>query len=294
MTVLRSPADAEPAERAVAIGTFDGVHRGHQAVVEAARATGLRSAVVTFDPHPRAVLGYEVRLLCPFERRLELLLALGPDDVLVCEFTPELARLRPEEFVDAVLRPLGARVVLAGDDFRFGAGRGGDLALLRGLGFDVRVVPFVEGVSSSRIRELLARGEVGEAAALLGRPPEVEGTVVAGDQRGGTLGFPTANLAVDPELLVPAYGIYAGETRFPDGDDGYRTAVSIGVNPHYGGVERRIEAFLLDFDGDLYGRRMRVELWKRLRDERAFRSEAELVEQIAADVEAARAARRPL
>jgi riboflavin kinase/FMN adenylyltransferase len=125
------------------------------------------------------------------------------------------------------------------------------------------------------------------AAALLGRPFELEGLVVAGDQRGGTLGFPTANVALDPHALVPAYGIYAGEAL------GHRSAASIGVNPHYGGSERRVEAFLLDFEGDLYGRRFRLELWERLRDERAFASEEELVAQIAADVEATRAVTRP-
>ena len=122
---------------------------------------------------------------------------------------------------------------------------------------------------------------------MLGRPAEVEGTVVSGDHRGGTLGFPTANLAVDPALLVPRYGIYAGSAA------GHRAAVSIGVNPHYGGEERRVEAFLLDFEGELYGRRLVVELWQRLRDERAFETEHELIEQIARDVEATRAARRP-
>ena len=287
MNRLASPHDAEPAERAVAIGTFDGVHRGHRVVIEEALRAGLRSAVVTFDPHPRAVLGYEVQLLASLERRLELIEALGPDDLLVVPFTPELSRLEPEAFVEAVLRPLGARVVTAGEGFRFGAGRRGDLALLAAKGIDVRPVPLVDGVSSSRIREHLRAGDVEEAARLLGRPAEIEGTVVLGDQRGGTLGFPTANLAVPPELLVPAYGIYAGEAR------GHRAAVSIGVNPHYGGLERRVEAFLLDFEADLYGERLRVELWRRLREERAFRSEAELVEQIARDVEAARAARRP-
>ncbi len=295
MNVLRSATDAPAAERAVAIGTFDGVHRGHRAVLEAARATGLRTCVVTFSPHPRTVLGYEVRLLTPVERRIELLGELEPDDLLVVDFTPELATKTPEEFVDSVLRPLGAKAVLAGEDFRFGAGRRGDLALLEGLGFEIVPVPLVEGVSSSRIRELLAEGDIGGAAQLLGRPPELEGPVVPGDQRGGTLGFPTANLAVAPEILVPAYGIYAGAARLLDTGDGaeHRTALSIGVNPHYGGVERRIEAFLLDFDGDLYGRPLRVELWERLRDERSFESEDELVEQIARDVEATRAAQRP-
>jgi riboflavin kinase/FMN adenylyltransferase len=287
MKLLRDPTEAEQAERAVAIGTFDGVHRGHRAVIEAAKASGLRSAVLTFDPHPRAVLGYEVQLIATFDRRIELIREIRPDDLLAVEFTPELSRLEPTEFVDAYLRPLDARLVLAGQGFRFGRQRRGDLDLLRELGFEVTPVPLVEGVSSSRVRELLRAGEVGAAAGLLGRPPEIEGTVVAGDQRGGTLGFPTANLAVPSELLIPAYGIYAGEAL------GHRVAMSIGVNPHYGGSERRVEAFLLDYEGDLYGRRLRIELWERLRDERAFGSEADLVDQIARDVGAARAATRP-
>ena len=293
MNVLRSPQEAEQAERAVAIGTFDGVHRGHRAVIEEALGAGLRPAVVTFDPHPRLVLGYDVQLLATFERRIELLRELDPADVLVVEFTPELSRLTPEEFVGEVLLPFGTKVVVAGESFRFGAGRRGDLELVRGLGLDVRPVPILAGVSSSRIRELLRDGDVRGAAALLGRPPEVEGVVVAGDQRGGTLGFPTANLVPPAGILVPAHGIYAGVAD-PGSGRRHRTALSIGVNPHYGGVERRIEAFLLDFEGDLYGERVRLELWERLRDERAFASEAELVEQIARDVDAARAARRPV
>jgi riboflavin kinase/FMN adenylyltransferase len=285
--VARSLTDLEPSARAVAIGTFDGVHVGHRAVIEAAKTSGLRSTVVTFDPHPRLVLGYEVQLLSTFERRIELIGDVGPDELLVVPFTPELSRQAPEEFVERVLSPLGTRAVFAGEDFRFGAGRRGDVELLRALGLDVRPVPILEGVSSSRIRELAAAGDVVAAAELLGRPVELEGTVVAGDQRGGTLGFPTANLAVAEHLLVPAYGIYVGSAL------DHRAAVSIGVNPHYGGSERRVEAFLLDFEGDLYGRRFRLELWSRLREERAFASEEELVAQIARDVEAARAARRP-
>jgi riboflavin kinase/FMN adenylyltransferase len=285
--LARALEELEPADRAVAIGTFDGVHRGHRAVVDAARGSGLRSTVVTFEPHPRLVLGYEVQLLATWERRVELLAELGPDEVLAVEFTPEVSRLPPEEFVARVLEPIGTRLVFAGEDFRFGSGRRGDLDLLRRLGFDVRPVPLVAGVSSSRIRELARAGDVTEAARLLGRPFELSGTVVTGDQRGGTLGFPTANLAPDPHLLVPAYGIYAGAAL------GTRAALSIGVNPHYGGSERRVEAFLLDWEGDLYGRRLRLELWERLRDERAFANEDELVVQMARDVEAARAARRP-
>jgi riboflavin kinase/FMN adenylyltransferase len=285
--VARTAAELEPAERAVALGTFDGVHRGHRAVIDAVKSTGLRSTVLTFEPHPRLVLGYDVQLLTTLERRLELIGEAGPDETLVVEFTQELSRREPEEFVADYLTAIGAKVVVAGEDFRFGAGRRGDVALLRRLGLDVRPVPLVEGVSSSRIRELVRAGDLRVAAELLGRPFELEGDVVYGDQRGGTLGFPTANLSPDPHVLVPAYGIYAGEAL------GHRVAASIGVNPHYGGSERRIEAFLLDFEGDLYGSRLRLELWERLREERAFASEQDLVAQIAADVEAARAAGRP-
>jgi riboflavin kinase / FMN adenylyltransferase len=274
-------------DRAIALGTFDGVHRGHRRVVEAAKAAGLPTMVVTFDPHPRIALGNQVGLLTTLERRIELLEELGVD-VHVVPFTSDLALQTPEEFAESVLRPLGAKVVAAGENFRFGRGRSGDLATLAGLGFDVRPVPLVDGVSSSRIRQFVAAGEIEGAAQLLGRPPEVEGTVVAGDARGGTLGYPTANLAVPAEILVPAYGIYAGQV----GD--HRAAMSIGVNPHYGGEERRVEAFLLDFEGDLYGRRLVVELWKRLRSERAFDSEQALIDQIARDVEEARRASRPV
>ena len=154
-------------------------------------------------------------------------------------------------------------------------------------------MPEVEGVSSSAIRQLIHAGEVDSAASLLGRPVEVEGIVVEGDARGGTLGFPTANLAAEPDLLLPAHGIYAGHAAGP-GIKGNRAAVSIGVNPHYGGDELRIEAFLLGFAGDLYGRRLIVELWRRLRDERAFASEQELIDQIARDVEETERAERPI
>jgi riboflavin kinase / FMN adenylyltransferase len=228
-----------------------------------------------------------VELVTTLERRIELIGEIGPDELLVLEFTPELSRREPEEFVREVLEPLGTRIVVAAEGFRFGKQRRGDVELLRRFGLEVQTVPLVEDVSSSRVRELLKAGDVVGAAGLLGRPAEVEGVVVAGDQRGGTLGFPTANIAVEPGLLVPAHGIYAGSAG------GHRAAASIGVNPHYGGSERRIEAFLLDFQGDLYGERLRLELWKRLRDERAFASEEELVRQIAADVEAARSAVPP-
>lgn len=287
MNVARQLDQLEPKPRAVALGTFDGVHLGHRRVLDAALAAGRTPTVVTFDPHPREALGYGVELLVPLERRLELLSEAGIEETLVVDFDLELAQLSPEAFAERVLRPLGTEVVLAGSNFRFGRGRAGDLALLERLGFDARPVPLVEGVSSTRIRDLLRGGEVERAAKLLGRPPELAGTVVAGDARGGTLGFPTANLRPEPGVLVPGYGIYAGAAN------SHRAAISIGTNPHYGGDERRIEAFLLEFAGDLYGERLRLELWQRLRDEQAFGSEAELVAQIDRDVEATRQAERP-
>jgi riboflavin kinase/FMN adenylyltransferase len=286
--VARVPGELERAERTVAIGTFDGVHLGHRRVIEDALAAGPRPTVVTFDPHPRVALGYGVELISTLERRLELLAELGVEETLVVEFTLELAKLEPEDFARDVLEAIGARTVIAGDSFRFGHGRRGDLELLRDLGFDARAVPIVDGISSTEIRRRLKAGDVEGAAALLGRPAEVDGIVVAGDARGGTLGFPTANLAPPAQLLVPAFGIYAGSAL------GRRAAVSIGTNPHYGGEERRIEAFLLDFAGDLYGRRIVLELWTRLRDERAFENEEELIAQIARDVAETRRAERPL
>jgi riboflavin kinase/FMN adenylyltransferase len=287
VNVARRPEDLAPARRAVAIGTFDGVHRGHRRVIEAAEAAHRRPTVVTFDPHPRAFFGNRVELLATIERRLELLEEAGVEDVLLLSFDESLALLDAEEFAESILRAAGAEVVAAGETFRFGRNRSGDLDLLERMGFDVRRVPLVDNVSSSHVRRLLATGDVRHAAGLLGRPAEVEGVVVLGDQRGGTLGFPTANLAVAPDLLVPAFGIYAGSAL------GHRAAVSIGTNPHYGGTERRVEAYLLDYAGDLYGRRVVVELWERLRDEAVFASEAELVAAIDDDVARTRAATRP-
>jgi riboflavin kinase/FMN adenylyltransferase len=286
--VAHHPGELERRPRAVAIGTFDGVHRGHRAVLAEMLAAGGLPTAITFHPHPRVVLGYQVDLLCTIERRLELLAAAGVQETLVVEFTPEVASLEPAAFVREYLAALGAEIVVAGEGFRFGRLSHGDLGTIRELGIAAQAVPILAGVSSTRIRTLAQAGDVGEAAGLLGRPFELDGIVVTGDQRGGTLGFPTANLRVEPELLVPAFGIYAGAV----GDR--RAAVSIGVNPHYGGSERRIEAFLLDWEGDLYGNRLVLELWRRLRDERVFSSEAELVDQIARDVAETRAVVRPV
>jgi riboflavin kinase / FMN adenylyltransferase len=290
VNVARSARELESRPRAVALGTFDGVHRGHRRVLEAAVAAAPERTptVATFWPHPRTVLGYDVGLLTTLERRLELLADSAVQEALVVEFTPELAQMEPQAFAEELLRPIGSELVVAGADFRFGRGRSGDLDLLEGLGFEVGRVELLNGVSSTAIRRALRAGDVVEAARLLGRPAEVEGMVVAGDARGGTLGYPTANLQLDAELLVPAHGIYAGWAN------GHRAAVSIGTNPHYGGEERRVEAFLLDFAGDLYGERLIVQLWRRLREEQAFATEDELIAQIGRDVEATRVAERPV
>jgi riboflavin kinase/FMN adenylyltransferase len=287
VSVVREPAALEARPRAAAVGSFDGVHRGHRAVIDTVRATGLEPTAITFDPHPRIALGNKVELLTTLDRRLELLCEAGVADIVVAAFTPELQQLEPEAFADRYLRAIGAETVVAGTDFRFGVRRSGDLALLEALGFEVVVVPEVPGVSSTAIRAALADGDVAGAAGMLGRPFELDGVVVAGDQRGGTLGYPTANLRLEPDLAVPQYGIYAGSAL------GHPAAISIGTNPHYGGTERRIEPFLLDFEGDLYGKRLVVELWERLRDEAVFETEANLVEQIARDVDATKRARRP-
>ena len=288
MNVAREPAELPEARRAVAVGTFDGVHRGHRRVIDAAQRAGLRTAVVTFDPHPRTVLGGQVKLLATLERRLELLGDAGVDDVLVLRFDEELASLSAEEFTGQMLRGIGAETIAAGETFRFGRGREGDLDLLARLGFDVRRVPLVENVSSSRVRELLHAGDPERAATLLGRPPEVEGIVVRGDGRGRELGFPTANLDAPEGLLVPPDGVYAGAAL------ARRAAVSIGTNPHFGGIERRVEAHLLDFDGDLYGQRLVVEIWSPIREQRRFDSLEELVAAIGDDVERTREAARPV
>ena len=277
MNVARAPSGLPEARRAAAVGTFDGVHRGHLQVIDAARRAGLRTSVVTFDPHPRSVLGGRVELLAEAE----------VEDVLVLPFDEALAALSAEEFAEQMLRGIGAETIAAGETFRFGRGREGDLDLLAGLGFDVRRVPLVENVSSSRVRELVHAGAPERAASLLGRPPEVEGVVVRGDGRGRELGFPTANLDVPAGLLVPPDGVYAGWAL------ARRAAVSIGTNPHFDGVERRVEAHLLDFDDDLYGRRLVVEIWVPIREQRRFDSLDELVAAIGNDVAQTRCAVRP-
>jgi riboflavin kinase / FMN adenylyltransferase len=287
MRIAHAPTQLERRPRAVAIGTFDGVHRGHLSVLRATVDSGLDPTVITLEPHPRIALGNRVELITTLERRLELLAEAGIAETLVAAFTPEFMRLSPDEFVSTYLTSTGAEAVAVGDGFRFGHKRAGTVETLTAAGLELLEVVEVEEVSSTAVRDAVREGALDEAARMLGRPFELDGIVVAGDQRGGTLGYPTANIALGPDLLCPRYGIYAGAAL------DHRAAVSIGTNPHYGGTERRIEPYLLDFDGDLYGKRLVVELWERLRDERAFESEAALVAQIARDVDATRAAVRP-
>jgi riboflavin kinase/FMN adenylyltransferase len=285
---------------AVAVGNFDGVHRGHQALVATAVAVARAGTVValTFDPHPARVLAPEraPRALMTLEQKAEALEAAGVQRLAVLPFTPEVSRLAAPEFARRVLREsLGAEVVVVGTGFRFGHQRAGDSAELERLGgeFGFRVVahpPVLlqgEPVSSSRIREALARGQVEAAAEMLGRPFFVEGLVVTGAGRGRTLGVPTANLAPENETL-PAVGVYACRCRSEESDVVRGAVVNLGRRPTWGGGETRLEAHLLDFEGDLYGARLRVEFVAWLREERAFPGPEALTAQISEDITAAR------
>ena len=290
---------------AVTIGTFDGVHVGHRALIgraiDDAHARGLASVVLTWDRHPTATLrpGSEPPLLTSLERKTELIEELGVDVLVVLAFDTELSRWPPERFATEVLaRRLGARSVWVGQGWRFGHRAAGDVALLAELGtrlgFQARGVALAEvaggPASSSRTRAAVAGGDLRLAHALLGRPFDLCGTVVPGEGRGRSLGYPTANLSVDTTLVRPARGIYAGEAFFDRRRR--KAAVSVGVNPTFGGDESsatRIEAHLLDFDGDLYERSMRLAFHRRLRDERRFDSISALTDQMAADVQATEA-----
>lgn len=294
---------------AVTIGAYDGVHVGHRAVIEEVRARastlGLPTAVVTFDRHPAAVVRpvSAPKLLTDTDQKLELLAAVGVDYTLVLHFDEDRSHESAEDFVNEVLVGcLRARLVVVGEDFHFGRKRGGNVELLRrmgpNLGFEVEGlglvhVPGLEGpVSSTVIRAELLQGDVVAAARLLGRPHEVRGVVEKGDGRGGAiLGFPTANVAVPAEILLPADGIYAGWYERPDGST-HATAISIGRRPTFypEGGPLMVEAYLLDFEGDLYGERARVRFVSRLRGEERFESTDALVAQMNHDVEAARAA----
>lgn len=282
---------------AVIIGNFDGVHRGHQAVLAQGRGIadtgGYPCVVLTFDPHPREVLGGTARpRLTSLDRRIELLRAHGADEVVVQPFTLEFAALPPEEFVrDLLAARLGAKAVVVGQNFRFGAKRAGDLPKLRTLGvelgFSVAVAQIAGDAqgnfSSTRARAAISAGDLTEAVNVLGRPHSIAGKVEKGDQLGRKIGFPTANLGGVEEMLPPhgVYAIRAGERR---------GVMNIGVRPTVEGTKLRIEAHLFDFDGDLYDQTLRVELVARIRGEQRFDGLDSLQAQIAKDVEAAKAA----
>ena len=282
---------------AVTIGVFDGVHRGHQQVIAnlVASSGDLDPAVLTFDPHPLAILAPEraPKMLTDIDQRLEQFQGLGVKVAGVLSF-PDIRELTADVFCRRVLADiLAVERVVIGADFRFGRDRGGDADFLvrvgPDLGFEVEVLDMVgagEGViSSTRIRAALGSGQVEEAARMLARPYELKGTVVVGDRRGGQIGFPTANLAIASEIQIPADGVYAAWAVI--GEEVHRSVVNIGVRPTFAGKERRVEAHLLDWTGDLYGHPMALRFLSRIRDEMKFDGVAALVDQISADVEAA-------
>jgi len=286
----------------IALGNFDGVHLGHQEVlrraVEEGRRRGKRVVAATFHPHPRYVLGAgdPLKLLTPLGMRTEMLLGCGADEVWVIPFDHDLSKKTPEQFVTNILVDEGrAGVVVVGENFRFGHKAAGDFDDLRRLmqeaggtavAVQVRRGGQEGGISSTRIRALISEGDVAKAAALLGRPYVLRGEVVVGDKRGRTIGFPTANVLPDADAVIPARGVYAGFVRV--GEDEYAACTNIGVAPTFGRAERRIEAYLLDFEGDIYGRVVDVSFVERIRAERRFSGIDELKEQIQRDVEEAR------
>jgi riboflavin kinase/FMN adenylyltransferase len=287
------------------IGTFDGVHRGHQAIlrpmVEQAHAAGGKAVVVTFFPHPVAVLrgvNEPIYLTTPDERARRMG-QLGLDAVITLPFTRALAALTAEEFMRMLCGKLGLKQLWAGSDFALGRNRMGDVpalsALGERLGYQVHVVETVESegrerISSSQVRRLVREGQVEKAAALLGAPYSMEGPVVVGDRRGRTLGFPTANIDYWPEKVTPAYGVYATWTVV----DGARlpSVTSIGVRPTFDapGAPPKLEAYLIDFDGDLYGKTARVEFLNYLRPELRFSTAEALIDQMLLDTRRAREA----
>ena len=291
-----------PADTAITIGTFDGVHLGHRHLVrsltEAAQRQALTPIVLTFKNSPRSVLNPAAQLsyITDLETRLSLLHQPGIDRVVPVEFTREISQLSAAEFVDALSKELGMKGLVVGPDFALGHRRQGDVATLREMGktagFWVETVNNFSlddaPVKSSAIRELLGQGQVERVKRMLDRPFSLAGEVETGDRRGRELGFPTANLAPKPSMAVPGDGIYA-TWAIVDGVR-HQGATSIGVRPTFGGGgDRRVETFLLDFSGDLYGKRMTLEFEQRLRGELAFSSVDALVQQMKQDVEQSRA-----
>jgi len=285
ITVTRLP-DARPREREVAIGTFDGVHKGHQAVIEGA------DTVLTFEPHPMTVIHAEAapKLITPFKVKRDVIDGLGVEELVVIPFDKAFSQRSAQDFIDHVLiEKLGAKGISVGENFRFGAKAKGDPEMLAAREeFETKVVPLVEvdgeTVSSTRIRALVAAGDMEGAMHCLGAPFMFEGEVVEGDRRGGReLGFPTANLIPDDELIIPGHGVYAAFAN------GHPAAVNVGVRPTFEtGRGVLIESYLIDFDADLYGQNLRVAFVKRLRGERRFPGAEELIAAMHRDVAEAR------
>jgi len=273
--------DAEPRDRHVAIGTFDGVHLGHQAVIDDA------DTVLTFEPHPMSVIHAEAapKLIMPFKVKRDVIEGLGVQELVVIPFDKEFSTIPAEDFITEILiKKLGAKTVSVGENFRFGAKAKGTPEMLSTRDeFETRVVPLVEvdgeTVSSTRIRALVAAGDMDGARHCLGAPFMLEGEVVEGDKRGRELGFPTANLVPDDTLIIPGHGVYAAFAN------GQPAAVNVGVRPTFEtGRGVLIEAFLIDYDGDLYGQNLRVAFVRRLRGEKRFPSTEELIAAMNRDV----------
>jgi riboflavin kinase/FMN adenylyltransferase len=286
-------ADVKPRPRRVAVGEFDGVHLGHREVI------GANDTVLTFEPHPTMVVHPEraPKLLTSLDVKAELIAGLGVRELVVIPFDASFAAQTPEEFIDHILvRSLGATHVAVGDNFRFGHGARGTTALLEAdTRFSTSVLSLVEAdgqtISSSRLRTLISGGDLAEANRLLGAPFRMRGPVVGGDQRGRELGFPTANIAPDPALVTPAYGVYAcrvtgvATDADPEGVTEHLAAVNVGVRPTFGhDLVPLVEAYLLDFTGDLYGQTLTVAFIARLRGELRFEGIEPLIEQMNADV----------
>ncbi len=281
----------------VALGFFDGVHKGHKKTIltcaEDAKAASAKSLVVTFLPHPKEVISpaSQPPVLTDFDTKVKLISELGVDILLFIEFTVEFSKLSPEEFVDEILlKRLGAIEVIVGESFRFGSGALGDAKLLLELGkmkgFKVKIIPLKkhegEPISSTRIRRLLSQGELEKAKEILGRYPGLSGKVVSGFGRGRRLGYSTANIQLKEEIQIPGDGVYAGVAHL--NKRRLKSVINIGASPTFGVSERRIEAYLLDFEGDLYDKYIYLDLVAKIRDQKKFENEKELAHQLEDDV----------
>lgn len=295
MRIIRHPKKKKLKGSVVALGTFDGVHRGHQKVISSAvnyaRKIKAASLAITFDPHPQQLIVPErgLKLLTDLREREELFCDFGVDGVVVIVFNRKMQKLSYEKFVKKYLvNKLGVKKVFVGFDYAFGKGRAGDVGHLRRLGqkydFEVVVVPPVSAnhhpIKSKMIRELISQGKFSQALRLLGHPYQITGKVVKGSGRGKVLGFPTANLTVDPHKLIPAHGVYAGLA------DGKKCVVNIGARPTFGADQTVVEVHIVKFHRNIRGKILKVILTKRLRDEKQFSDVEQLKKQIRKDLKA--------